>query len=682
MGSLEDMQKEEKFVKKIKDNIKQSTDHLNNWRQEARKCYKFYGNEQWTQEAISELEEKGKAPITFNRVTRNVNAVTGIEQKNRQAVAYYPREPGDTAVNELLTGAADWVRQSCDAEDEESQAFQDAVICGLGWTETRLDYEQDPDGMIVIDRIDPLEMGYDNHASKANLDDARWLYRVKRFTEDEFKEIWGEKAEEVVRERIFEDHEEPHNATKAFEYENDHGDKQNDDRKYEVVQYQWYETEFFYRVISESGNIVELSEKKFNKLERKGYLDIERIRYVKQKRRRYKQAFLIGNKVLEKSDLPVNNFTFRAITGLPNRGRNQWFGVVSLMIDPQMWANKWMSQILYILQTNASGGTIFESGTFRNQQRAIHEWAKPNSMIEVNKNMLDKIAPKPAAGGYPEGLESLLQFAITGVQEVTGINAEMLGASDRNQPAYLEEQRKEAATGVLSPFFNSLRRYHKEQGRVLAEMITEYISDGRLARITTDEGAQYVPLLKDELTFKYDVIVDEAASSPNVKERVFAVLSQMIPQLIQLGIEVPPEVLDYFPLPSNLVEKWKQILRPPEPTPEEIQAQQQQEQQEQMLKEMMIQLQMQNLRAESEHKMSQAQLNTAKVNTERAKATSEEAKAYAEVTEANVDGKEEQIKQEQMLREQARKDVELLINSTRGNDDQRARQATNRRGNY
>jgi hypothetical protein len=43
--------------------------------------------------------------------------------------------------NELLTFGAKWLRQQCVAEDEESDALPDQVVCGMGWTETRLDYE-------------------------------------------------------------------------------------------------------------------------------------------------------------------------------------------------------------------------------------------------------------------------------------------------------------------------------------------------------------------------------------------------------------------------------------------------------------------------------------------------------------------------------------------------------------
>jgi len=126
-------------------------------------------------------------------------------------------------------------------------------------------------------------------------------------------------------------------------------------------------------------------------------------------------------------------------------------------------------------------------------------------------------------------------------------------------------------------FFDALRRYRKEQGRVLAYFIQEYISDGRLIRILGNNGQeQYIPLLRDHMTLENDVVVDDAPTSPNMKERVFGILAQLIPQLMQEGFPVPPEVLDYLPLPEGLVKKWKENVqqRQSQPNPEVIKMQQ------------------------------------------------------------------------------------------------------------
>src|SRR3954464_9219953 len=54
------------------------------------------------------------------------------------------------------------------------------VVCGMGWTETRLDYEDDPDGAPKVERRDPLEMVWDSTARKRNLVDMRRLFHVCR----------------------------------------------------------------------------------------------------------------------------------------------------------------------------------------------------------------------------------------------------------------------------------------------------------------------------------------------------------------------------------------------------------------------------------------------------------------------------------------------------------------------
>jgi hypothetical protein len=82
-----------------------------------------------------------------------------------------------------------------------------------------------------------------------------------------------------------------------------------------------------------------------------------------------------------------------------------------------------------------------------------------------------------------------------------------------------------------------------------------------LVRIEGPEMARYVPLVHDGSVAQYDVIVDDAPSSPNQKEQVFAILMQMLPGLMKAGIPMPPELLDYTPLPTSLVEKWKNTIQ-------------------------------------------------------------------------------------------------------------------------
>src|SRR5215831_1345324 len=151
------------------------------WHKEARLDFDFRAGEQWPEEDKKYMEDAQKrACLVFNQIDPVIDVVAGSEITNRQEVRYVPRQVGDAPVNETLTEAARWFRDECDAEFEESAAFADAATCGMGWTETRLDYEDNPDGDPKIERIDPLEMVWDNIAKQANIGDARRIFRVRR----------------------------------------------------------------------------------------------------------------------------------------------------------------------------------------------------------------------------------------------------------------------------------------------------------------------------------------------------------------------------------------------------------------------------------------------------------------------------------------------------------------------
>ena len=110
--------------------------------------------------------------------------------------------------------------------------------------------------------------------------------------------------------------------------------------------------------------------------------------------------------------------------------------------------------------------------------------------------------------------------------------------------------------------------------------------DGRLIRIVGDEKAEYVPLMKQDVADKqYDIIVDDAPTSPNEKERSWQIIMQMLPMLKDMMTpDVALELLRYSPLPASLVEKWSkkaqeaaQNAPPPPPSPEELKAKAEQE---------------------------------------------------------------------------------------------------------
>lgn len=179
--------------------------------------------------------------MTFNRTTRTINAVAGLELQNRQEVRYIPRLIQQSGVNETLTNAKKWASDNCDQEDEESEAFQDTLVCGIGWLNTTMDYETEPEGQIIVERIDPFEMVVDPNSKKRNFADASWLAHLKQLTKRELLAMWPNATDVMATQFWLDNDNDQHDATEAPFYKNDQSDKTSKSGSYVVVHYQWWE---------------------------------------------------------------------------------------------------------------------------------------------------------------------------------------------------------------------------------------------------------------------------------------------------------------------------------------------------------------------------------------------------------------------------------------------------------
>lgn len=559
--------------------------HSDDWRTEAREDYGFVtGENQWSDEDKAALRDQMRPATTFNRVGPVVDAVSGSEVNNRQEVRFLPREQGDAKVNELCTAAAKWVRDECNAEDEESDAFFDTIVCGMGWTETRMDYDEDPDGMIRVDRVDPLEMYWSPSATKRNLADGTEIGRKKKISIEDFKQLWPEFADRVSDLAgswgdADDDDKTPHDADPDLAYKGESG-QGGSQSQITVFEYQWCEKRPMVRVVDPATRQIEtITPAEFAKLKKAAEAtNVPLPPHVKQMQRCYYRAFLAGEMLLEAGALPVKSgFTYKCITGKRDRNRGLWYGIVRAMKDPQRWANKFFSQILHIISTSGKG-VMAEKNAFENPRRANEDWAKPDAITFLKEGALagGKIQAKPGSQ-LPAGIGDMLQFSVQSIRDSAGVNLELLGQADRMQAGVLEYQRKQSGLTVLATLFDSLRRYRKDQGRLLLEFITEYISDGRLIRVVGENGAQYVPLIRQPGTLKYDVVVDDAPSSPNMKERTWQLLQPLMQPLFGMGLpkEVYLELFKYSPLPDSLMDKIGAMVKnqPPKPDPKQAEAQ-------------------------------------------------------------------------------------------------------------
>lgn len=582
-------------LRRLKGWHKTDTAHKAKWEKQANIDFGFVACDQWNETDEKFMSAEGRVPVVFNRCLTIIKSIAGSEINGRLDTRYIPRKVQDTKANELLSAASDWMADECDAEDEQSEAFEAALICGMGWTEARLSYDEDPEGMYEETEVDPREMGWDAKSQKKNIADARRVHRTRQISITEARAMFPKYKDEDLdatwANKLGNDSKDP----KPVEDKLHQGDEADDpvvaDRSdVTLVHMQWWEKEGYWLVAQEQDMTQpqmgqqppapeQLSEDDYKIYATRAKQIGIKYQSVKMMRKVFKQAF-IGNKILggiTATPCPTE-FSFHCITGERDRKSKTFFGLVRVMRDPQMWANKMLSNTLHIANTTAKGGIIAEREAFDGQRQAEESYAQPNVITWAAKGAVsgEKIMPKPGTGD-PSVYLKLLEFAIASIRDVTGVNLELLGLRDANQPGILEAQRKQAAMTVLAGLFNSLRRFRKGIGRFRLYMIQEHLSDGRLIRIKGQDGAESIPLIREHTFGDYDTVVADAPTSPNQKEATWALINQMVPLIKdQLTPEVILILLEYSPLPTDVLEK----LRTAKQNAEQ-QAQQQQQAQDQ-----------------------------------------------------------------------------------------------------
>jgi len=580
---MEDLKPKATVPEKFRRWYQMDREHSAAWRKEAKEDFDFVANRQWSKEEESLLTEQLRPVITFNYIGAYMDAVHGHEIGNRTETRYIPREMGDVKPNEILTAAAQWFNDESDGPSVESELFLDAAICGMGWSEDRIDQEENPQGNPYSSRVDPMEMVWDCNARKNNLEDRRRQWRVRQVPLDDAKEMFPGftdselDAKWASMDGLFS---EPSLNDGFINLDGGNSADNGDRDTVTLVHCQYKVRQKFYKAVNPfTGEEVELTEAQKTLLEKQGIETYAQAFH----RKVVKQAFL-GEVVLMYGDGPSpTQFSFNCLTAKKDRVKGTFYGAVRAMKDPQRWSNKWLSQTLHILNSNAKGGIMAERDAFEDAREAEDSYARTDRITWMEDGALSgqhgpKVIPKPAVQ-FPAGFDRLSDKAEEAIRKVSNISPEMIGMADRDQSGVLEYQRRQSGMTALQPLFDQLRQYRKVKGKLILHYIQTYLSDNRLIRIVGNDKEQYVPLVRQAAT-EHDIIIDDAPSAPNQKEAAWAAIQGILPSIQQmLTPEVMLKLAKYSPIPTSVIEDLRELAKQGEQQGAE---QQQQAQQMQM----------------------------------------------------------------------------------------------------
>lgn len=549
------------------------------WDKDMETAFAYYAKRQWDDKDITRLKAEQRPALTFNVIRPIVNVVSGSEISNRFEPRFLPRNLDGQPMADMLSDIVKYVRDQSNAEQHDSNAFRDALICGVGCVEFFHDYEDSVDGKTKCKRIPINEMYWDPSARDQNLLDAKYIIRERWMDEDEFAALFPD-----VEERGSAGYSDgtKYNADPSWSNaQSSYYDAL--ENKVKVYEYQWYETETRYLVeISQVGPqgpqpvAKEILEPDFQSSAKEKLLQLQSqasgqemiVSHVALPMRRYKKAFFLGtNRLIQEGEPPTNNFSYLFITGYADQRDREtyWHGIVHDMKDPQEWANKFFSQIVHIVATNPKGAIITPQGFFDNIEDAQRKWSMPNSILESNSSEV-KNKIEIAHGQYPTGIDQMYQHSLNIFGSVTGINPAYFvpGVDNLSRTANTAIQSvQKQSMMVLAVIFDGLRLYRREQGKILLNFIKDYMPEGSAVRITDENGMMsWQPFRRDLVEgVEYEIIVEESPTSPSVRHEFWNSLIQTraLDVLMQSGILTGDIIADLMPeIPATVRERMKQ----------------------------------------------------------------------------------------------------------------------------
>lgn len=288
----------------------------------------------------------------------------------------------------------------------------------------------------------------------------------------------------------------------------------------------------------------------------------------------YLRSWHTAAEKLKEEPIPFPAFSYLFITAYEDwsdrNGRRHFFGPMRAMRDPQKYSNKFMSQAIHLFTGNPKGALLYEEDFFTDQSKAAKDWNRATGMIKVKKGTLRHQNEKFRqlnTNVNLRGIETLLanaQSAVgaaAGVSEAYGVGTvgDLRRTSGSALSSVLSSQQKTNATP-----FDSLRLYRKNMGRLILYMLDAYIDPAQVIRVVGKENEQIIEVINEgRLAEEYDIRVEEIPTSPNERQEVFEVLMQsgILPQLMQQGVPIPPDLADFFPIPNDASQQLKATLQ-------------------------------------------------------------------------------------------------------------------------
>jgi hypothetical protein len=554
------------FVKKSLSIEKKSND-------KAKESIKFYDGDQWDLTIKSILEIDGRAALTQNEIKPRIDLLSGFQRQNRFDIKTLPGEEGDAVMSDILNILIKNICNNCNYEYEETEVFEDSSKIGRGNFQIRVDFDNNIDGDIIIDRIEYDNVFYGKH-NKKDASDVEYIGMGIWVSFNKLKHMFPDKSEEIgINFEFFDDsnksilkkeRDSDYDIPISNYTENDLDFVDYSNRKVKLIELQ---RKIYEKVIVISNdydnfnyNITLFDQELKNKC--KNLKDFEIINRSNSKIR----IDLFANNIL--LDVKESIFSnFNIIPVYANKNKDNFYGKVETMKDPQRELNKKISQLMDILNKSASYGWFYDEETFPNKgeiNNFINNSSKAGFAQKVSN--LQKIPQNVQGIKFPNELANSIQISLNNISTASGIYPEMMGTSQRTESGIALAQKTRQGLVGNEYLFDNLSLSKKILGKLIIEAIQKVYTPERIVRIIENKAQTEKMIIAGipaqeydkekilealntlDLT-KYDIVITEAPNSPSTMYANFIYLTELAGR----GVQIPPtEIIKFMPYMTQM----------------------------------------------------------------------------------------------------------------------------------
>ena len=586
----------------ISERYKECQVYYQDWTEAAEEDYKFSLGDQWSQDDMQTLKDQNRPALTFNRIKPLINLVSGYQRENSARIKVSPEGGEDKVFSEIMDKALKAIDKWGRMSYKLGYQFDDGLYCGKGFIEAIINYDKDPvRGELKFINLGPFKVYVDPNCKEYDINDgAEYCIKHGRFTRRELTKMYPESKKEI--EGFSTDNDDYMDNAIMQEGDNDnYGNNPNsvtvnnqfseydtdlkDDAKFTLKEY-WYKkyVKRYFVIDIESGEPQKFEDKDeaeaFTQQQLAEGVDPDVLEPMKVIERTVPEMWVcaqVYGHLLMKEKSPLeplyNGFPFFRFLGYwaANSQEEKYAvqGITRALIDPQKEKNKSKSQNLHILNTQANSGWIGDDDAMTEVGWAALAKMGAQAGITVKKKKgseLREILPKgPNQGQIMRDQQAESEFV-----QISGIHAELLGTSDKNESGRAMAIRVKQGITALVVLFNNYRYTKEILGKFVLKMLPDLMDAKKLAKVlgpkymqsvtlpgNLDEQGQpiqgisegnleaYLQMVKD---LKYDVEVTEADQGSTMRYEIF---SQMM-EMAKIGLPIPPALMiDYLDIGNS-----------------------------------------------------------------------------------------------------------------------------------